>query len=61
MALKLQKPAPIDLVGGSQEPSPAVHAPAKPKAPKRPDSVPSQYNFSLPSKSTIHSSFPAFC
>ena len=61
MDLKLQKPAPIDLVGGSQEPSPAVHAPAKPKAPKRPDSVPSQYNFSLPSKSTIHSSFPAFC
>ena len=61
MTPKLQKPAPIDLVGGSQEPSPAVNAPTKSKAPMRPDSVPSQYNFSLPSKSTIYSSFPAFC
>jgi hypothetical protein len=26
-----------------------------------PDSVPSQYSFSLPSKLTIYSSFPAFC
>ena len=26
MTLKLQKPTLIDLVGGSQEPSPAVHA-----------------------------------
>jgi hypothetical protein len=60
MVVKLQKPAPIDLVGGSQETSPAVHAPAKPKAPMRPDSVPSQYNFSLPSKSTMYSSFTAF-
>ncbi len=58
MDLKLQKPAPIDLVGGSQEPSPAVHAPAKPKTPMSPDSVTSQYNFSLSSKSTIYSSFP---
>ncbi len=60
MTLKLQKSAPIVLVGGSQEPSPTVHAPAKPKAPMRPDSVPSQYDFSLHSKSTIYSSFPAF-
>ena len=50
----------IDLIGGSQEPSPGVHAPGKPKSPMRPDSVPSQYIFSLPSKSTIYSSFPAF-
>jgi hypothetical protein len=60
MDRKLQKPDPIDLVGGSQEPSPAVHAPTKPKAPMRPDSVPSQYRFSWLSKSTIYSSFPAF-
>jgi hypothetical protein len=61
MVRKLQKPTPIDLVGGSQEPSPAVHAPAKPKAPIRPDSVPSQYSFEWSCKSTIYSSFPAFC
>ncbi len=61
MDLRLQKPAPIDLVGGSQDPSPAVHVPTKPKTPMRPDSVPSQYSFSLSSKWTIYSSFPAFC
>ena len=61
MTLKLQKPTPMDLVGGSQEPSPAVYVPSNPKAPVRPDSVPSQYSLSLSSKSTVYSSFPAFC
>ena len=61
MVLKLQKPAPIDFIGGSQEPSPAVHAPSKPKAPKSPDSVPSQYSFSSLSRSTMYVSFPTLC
>ena len=61
MVLKLQKPAPIDFVDGSQEPSPAVHAPSKPKAPKSPDSVPSQYSFSSLSRSTMYVSFPTLC
>ena len=39
MTLKLQKSPPIDLVGGSQEPSPTLHAPSKPKDPRRPDSM----------------------
>jgi hypothetical protein len=34
MTLKLQKTAPIDLVGGSQEPPPAVHAPTTPNGQK---------------------------
>ncbi len=34
MTLKLQKTTPIDLVGGSQEPSPTVDAPSKPKVPR---------------------------
>ena len=61
MSLKLQKPVPIDLVGGSQETSPTVHAPSKPKDPRSPDSVTNQYSFSLISKSTVYLSFPTLC
>ena len=40
--VRLQKPTPIESDLTSHDPSPAVHAPSKWKAPSRPDSVPSQ-------------------
>ena len=61
MVLKLHKSTPIDFVGGSQESSPAVHVPSKPKAPRSPDSVPSHYSFSSLSRSTMYVSFPTLC
>ncbi len=61
MTLKLQKPSPIDLVGGSQEPSPTVYVPSNPKAPRSPDSVSDQYSFSLLSKFTVYLPFPTLC
>jgi hypothetical protein len=56
--LKLQKPAPIESDATSHDPSPAVHAPSKWKAPSRPDSVPRQYVSSGPARSMVQSSFP---
>ena len=50
---------PVDL---SHDPSPVVHAPSKLKDPRRPDSVPNQYCFSCPARSTtsntVYSSLP---
>jgi hypothetical protein len=50
---KLQKPTPIESHVTSHDPFPVVHDPSKWKAPSSPDSVPSQYVASGPTRSMV--------